>query len=225
MLAAVDALGLSAYVNHDVPTGLRLLVDEVPERYAVIDAGTNSTKFHLAELDPDSGDWRTVVDRAVVTRLGEGLEATGEIGAEPLHRTVQAIGEMVDEARSHDVRAHALVGTAGVRISSNQAEVVEKVRAGSGLSLEVISGEDEGRLAYLAVATGIGLDDGAMVVFDTGGGSSQFTFGHGAVVDERFSLNVGAVRFTEQFGLAQAVVRRRRHRGRCGDRGGARPSR
>ena len=46
VLAAVDALGLSAYVNHDVPTGLRMLVDEVPERYAVIDAGTNSTKFH-----------------------------------------------------------------------------------------------------------------------------------------------------------------------------------
>ena len=77
----------------------------MPERYAVIDAGTNSTKFHVAEQDPD-GDWRTVVDRAIVTRLGEGLEATGEIGAEPLERTAQAIGEMADEARSLDVRGH-----------------------------------------------------------------------------------------------------------------------
>ena len=75
VLATVEALGLSAHVNHDVPTGLRMLVDHVPERYAVIDAGTNSTKFHVAEIDPDSGAWRTVVDRAVVTRLGEGLEA------------------------------------------------------------------------------------------------------------------------------------------------------
>ena len=161
----------------------------------------------VAELDPDGGAWRTVVDRAVVTRLGEGLEATGEIGAEPLDRTVQAIGEMADEARSLDVRAIAAVGTAGLRISTNQAEVVEKVRARSGLTLEVISGEDEGRLAYLAVATGIGLDDGAIVVFDTGGGSSQFTFGHGPIVDERFSLNVGAVRFTEQ--LRVGAARRR----------------
>ena len=79
------------------------------------------------------------------------------------------------------------------------------MRDRSGVALEVISGEDEGRLAHLAVATGIGLGDGPIVVFDTGGGSSQFTFGHGVVVDERFSLDVGAVRFTEQFGLAHAV--------------------
>jgi exopolyphosphatase / guanosine-5'-triphosphate,3'-diphosphate pyrophosphatase len=62
-----------------------------------------------------------------------------------------------------------------------------------------------GRLAFLAVATGIGLGDGAIVAFDTGGGSSQFMFGHGPDVDELFSLNVGAVRFTERFGLAKAV--------------------
>jgi exopolyphosphatase/guanosine-5'-triphosphate,3'-diphosphate pyrophosphatase len=204
VVAAVDAHGLSAYVNQDVRTGIRLLVDGVPERYAVIDAGTNSTKFHLAEHDLD-GTWRTVVDRAVVTRLGEGLEATGEIGAVPVDRTAQAIGEMADEARSLDVRGIAVVGTAGLRMASNRAQVVETLRARTGLSLEVISGEDEGRLAHLAVATGVGLDDGAIVVFDTGGGSSQFTFGHGPVVDARFSLNVGAVRFTEQFGLADAV--------------------
>ena len=132
VVAAVDALGLSAYVNQDVRTGLRMLVDGVPERYAVIDAGTNSTKFHLAELDLD-GNWRTVVDRAVVTRLGEGLEATGEIGAVPLDRTAQAIGEMADEARSLDVRGIAVVGTAGLRIASNQVEVVETLRARSGL--------------------------------------------------------------------------------------------
>ena len=79
-----------------------------------------------------AGAWRTVVDRAVVTRLGEGLEATGEIGAEPLDRTAQAIGEMADEARSLDVRAIVVVGTAGLRMASNQAEVVERLRARVG---------------------------------------------------------------------------------------------
>jgi exopolyphosphatase / guanosine-5'-triphosphate,3'-diphosphate pyrophosphatase len=206
VVAAVDALGLRHYRNLDVPTGLRLLVDRVPERYAVIDAGTNSIKFHIAQLDADgSGPWRTVLDRAIVTRLGEGLEATGEIGAGPLERTVQAVSEMADEARSLDVRAIAVVGTAGFRMARNRAEVVETIRARSGLSLEIVSGEDEGRLAYLAVATGVGLGDGAIVAFDTGGGSSQFMFGHGPTVDEQFSLNVGAVRFTEQFGLVKAV--------------------
>ena len=104
--AAVAELGLGDYVNVDVPTGLRLLIDQVPERYAVIDAGTNSIKFHVAELDAiGRGPWRTVVDRAVVTRLGEGLEATGEIGAKPLERTARVISEMADEARLLDVQA------------------------------------------------------------------------------------------------------------------------
>ena len=107
--------------------------------------------------------------------------------------------------RGLDARAIVAVGTAGMRIASNQGEVVEAIRAGSGLSLEVISGEDEGRLAYLAVASGVGLGEGSIVVFDTGGGSSQFTFGHGSTVDERFSVDVGAVRFTERFGLARSV--------------------
>ena len=132
VVAVVDALGLSAYLNLDVRTGLRLIVDEVPERYAVIDAGTNSTKFHVAEVDPDTGAWRTVVDRAVVTRLGEGLEDTGAIGEEPLERTARAIGEMAEEARGLDVRAIVAVGTAGVRIASNQAEVLDRLRATVG---------------------------------------------------------------------------------------------
>jgi exopolyphosphatase/guanosine-5'-triphosphate,3'-diphosphate pyrophosphatase len=202
----LDELGVRDYLNLEVPNGLRLLADRVPERYAVIDVGTNSIKFHLAELDADGhGPWRTVVDRAVVTRLGDGLDATGEIGAEPLDRTARAISEMADEARRLDARAIAVVGTAGVRMARNRADVVEILRARSGLSLEVISGEDESRLAYLAVVTGVGLGDGEVVVFDTGGGSSQFTFGHGSTVEERFSVNVGAVRLTEQFGLAEAV--------------------
>jgi exopolyphosphatase / guanosine-5'-triphosphate,3'-diphosphate pyrophosphatase len=206
VLAAVKVLGLSDYVNLDVPTGLRMLIDQVPERYAVIDVGTNSIKFHVAELDVNGrGPWQKIVDRAVVTRLGEGLDTTGEIGAEPLGRTARAMMDMADEARSQQVRAAAAVGTAGFRLARNGGRVLEALRAQSGLPLEVISGEDEGRLAYLAVATGVGLGDKAIVAFDTGGGSSQFTFGHGPDVHERFSVGVGAVRFTERYGLAEKV--------------------
>ena len=206
VVAAVRSLGLGDYRNLDVPSGLRFLADRAPERYAVIDAGTNSVKFHVAELDADGvGPWRVVVDRAEITRLGEGLEASGEIGPAPAERTASAIAGMADEARSLDVRAIAAVATAGWRMARNRDAVVAAVRERSGVALEVISGEDEGRLAYLAVAEGVGLVDGAIVVFDTGGGSSQFTFGRGTTVEERFSVNVGAVRFTERFGLAGAV--------------------
>jgi exopolyphosphatase/guanosine-5'-triphosphate,3'-diphosphate pyrophosphatase len=183
---------------------LAALIDDAPERYAVIDAGTNSIKFHIGECDVN-GKWRTVVDRAEITRLGEGLAQGGIIIDTALERATAAIADMVAEAKRHGVRAIAAVGTAGLRIASNGNEVVDAILARTGVHIEVISGEEESRLAYLAAKAGLGLNHGSLVVFDTGGGSSQFTFGHDAVVDERFSVDVGAVRYTERFGLDRAV--------------------
>ena len=122
-----------------------------------------------------------------------------------LERTVAAISGMVDEARQSGVRAIAAVGTAGLRIARNGAEVVSAIRARTGLQVDVISGEDEARLAYLATVAALGSTAGSLVVFDTGGGSSQFTFGQGTEIDERFSVDVGAARYTERFGLDGAV--------------------
>ena len=86
VIAAVRELGLGDYLNTSYPRGLAAIIDEVPPRYAVIDVGTNSVKFHVGERAAD-GTWRTVVDRAELTRLGEGLEKTGEIAPEALDRT------------------------------------------------------------------------------------------------------------------------------------------
>jgi exopolyphosphatase / guanosine-5'-triphosphate,3'-diphosphate pyrophosphatase len=173
-------------------------------RYAVIDVGTNSVKFHIGERRAD-GTWGTVVDRTEVTRLGERLAETGEIGREAMERTVTAIGEMATLARQNDVSAIVAVGTMGMRTARNSASFIALVERRAGVRIEVISGEEEGRLAYLAVKSGLGLAEGSLVVFDTGGGSTQFTFGRGSVVDERFSVNVGAVRYTEAYGLAGVV--------------------
>jgi exopolyphosphatase/guanosine-5'-triphosphate,3'-diphosphate pyrophosphatase len=176
-------------------------------RYAVVDVGTNSVKFVIAERGED-GSWTTVVDRADVTRLGEGLDEGGELQPEPIERTVEAVAAMVDEAREAGVAEIAAVGTAGLRIASNSAAFVDPVRERTGIEVEVISGEEESRLAYLAVTSALELGDGTLVVFDTGGGSSQFTFGRADRVEERFSVNVGAVRFTERFGLDGVVDER-----------------
>ena len=176
-------------------------------RYAVVDVGTNSVKFVIAERGED-GSWTTVVDRADVTRLGEELDEGGELQPEPIERTVEAVAAMVDEAREAGVAEIAAVGTAGLRIASNSAAFVDPVRERTGIEVEVISGEEESRLAYLAVTSALELGDGTLVVFDTGGGSSQFTFGRADQVEERFSVNVGAVRFTERFGLDGVVDER-----------------
>jgi exopolyphosphatase/guanosine-5'-triphosphate,3'-diphosphate pyrophosphatase len=204
VVAAVRRMGLGGYANVDYPRGLTVLLDDSPARYAVIDVGTNSVKFHLGERRAD-GSWRTLVDRAEVTRLGEGLEARGTISEAAWQRTTDAIEGMVVEARSQDVLAIAAVGTAGLRAAGNAEEVIDAIAAGTGISVEVIPGEEESRLAYLAVESGLGIGGGSLVVFDTGGGSSQFTFGRSGRIDERFSLEVGAVRYTEQFGLDRGV--------------------
>jgi exopolyphosphatase/guanosine-5'-triphosphate,3'-diphosphate pyrophosphatase len=204
VLRAVGELGLGGYTNTSYPRGLAALLDDRPERYAVIDAGTNSIKFHIGERDRD-GRWRTVVDRAELTRLGEGLAKQGRIIDAALERTVAAIAGMVDEAKRHGVRAMAGVGTAGLRIAANGGEVVAAIRRRTGVQIDVISGDEEGRLAYLAARAGLGSIHGTLVVFDTGGGSSQFTFGRDARVDERFSVEVGAVKYTERFELDGAV--------------------
>ena len=185
-----------------VPRGLKELY--ALGRFAVVDVGTNSVKFVIGERGRD-GEWRTVVDRAEVTRLGEGLDRTGELDEEPIARTVDAIADMAEEAAREEVVATAAVGTAGLRIAGNSEAFVEALRARTGIEVEIISGDEEARLAYLAVTSEMQLQDGSLVLFDTGGGSSQFTFGHGGEVEERFSVDVGAVRFTERFGLDGAV--------------------
>ena len=199
VVAAVAELGLDIRTNHNYRRGLSALLDIGPDRYAVIDVGTNSVKLHVAERTTGGG-WRTVVDRAEVTRLGEGLASGGALGRAPIARTVDAIAGMADEAHRLGTVAIAAVGTAGMRMATNSSELVDAVRERCGVGIDVISGDDESRLASLAATSDLG-PTGTLVVFDTGGGSSQLTFSHDGVVDERFSVDVGAVRFTEAFGL------------------------
>jgi exopolyphosphatase/guanosine-5'-triphosphate,3'-diphosphate pyrophosphatase len=176
VLAAVRSLGLDGQVNTSYPRGLWARMDDGPQRHAAIDVGTNSVKFHIGEREPGGG-WRTIADRAELTQLGEGLGDQGAIAAEPLERTVAAIAGMAEEARRHGVRAIAAVGTAGLRIARNRDQVVAAIRDRTEVTVKVISGEEEGRLAYLAVQAGLGAAEGSLVVFDTGSAADPWRAG------------------------------------------------
>jgi exopolyphosphatase/guanosine-5'-triphosphate,3'-diphosphate pyrophosphatase len=204
VVEGIRQVGLEGYTNTNYPSGLAALLDGQPERYAVIDVGTNSIKFHVAELDAGGG-FRTLVDRAEVTQLGQGIDQGGEIIPEALERAVVAIDGMADEAKSLGVRALVAVGTAGLRAAANRDAITDTVHTRTGVTVRVIPGAEEGRLAYKAVEAGLGTTAGTLVVFDTGGGSSQFTFGRDGTVLEQYSVPVGAVRLTERFGLAGVV--------------------
>jgi exopolyphosphatase / guanosine-5'-triphosphate,3'-diphosphate pyrophosphatase len=206
--AAVRELQLADRPNVCLARGLKTLIGFEPVRFAAIDVGTNSVKLHVAERR--AGDaWRTVADRAEVTRLGEGLAETGALQQEPLRRTADAIVDMVEESRAAGVAEIAAVGTAGMRIAANSAELVDAVRERCGVGIEVISGDEEARLAYAAATAELDTGPGSRVVFDTGGGSTEFTLGRLTIVEERFSADVGAASFTERFGLDGAVPEER----------------
>jgi exopolyphosphatase / guanosine-5'-triphosphate,3'-diphosphate pyrophosphatase len=202
--ATLRELSVTDLPNVCAARGLKTLVGFDPVRFAVIDIGTNSVKLHVGERR--AGDiWRTIVDRAEVTRLGEGLRESGALQPEPLQRTVEAIVGMTGEARRAGAAEIAAVATAGMRSASNPEQLVEAVQERCGVGIEVISGEEEARLAYLAATADLDLGDGTLAVFDTGGGSTEFTFGRPGRVEERFSLDVGAAQITESFGLAGPV--------------------
>jgi exopolyphosphatase/guanosine-5'-triphosphate,3'-diphosphate pyrophosphatase len=208
VLNVVRELGLGGRANVSVAVGVKELVGALAQTVAVIDVGTNSVKFLLARRTADGG-FDALAERAEVTRLGEDLERAGRLGVAPIARTAEAIAGMVAEARGAGAGPIAAVGTAGLRIAPNAGELVTMVRERCAVEIEVISGEEEARLAYRATTSGLGLRDASLVVFDSGGGSSQFTFGGPEHVTERFSLNVGAVGVTERFGLDGPVAEER----------------
>jgi len=199
VIAAVRRLGLEGRRNVSVARGLKALLGVGAQRFAAIDVGTNSVKLHVAARSAD-GAWRTLADRSEVTRLGEGLHESGQLGAEPIRRTTQAIAALAGEARALGAAEIVAVGTAGLRIAGNADDLIAAARAACDVTVEVIPGEEEARLAFVAATAGFELAGKTLVVFDTGGGSSQFTIG-----EEQFSVDVGAVRLTERFGLDEPV--------------------
>jgi exopolyphosphatase/guanosine-5'-triphosphate,3'-diphosphate pyrophosphatase len=204
VLATIDELGLTGRRNTNVARGLKTLVGFGIVRYAVVDVGTNSVKFNRGERYAD-GTFHTVADRADVTRLGEGLDGSGRLSAGAVERTVDAIVGMVEDARQAGTDHIFAVGTAGLRAAPNRDELVDAVRGRCGITVEVISGEEEARLAYLAATATLPVGHGNLVVFDSGGGSSQFTFGHPESIEEQFSVDLGSVRVAERYALTNAV--------------------
>jgi exopolyphosphatase/guanosine-5'-triphosphate,3'-diphosphate pyrophosphatase len=147
----------------------------------------------------DEGDFRVLADRTEITRLGERSQATGAIQEEAIERTLSVIGRFLEEAHSLGVRRFAAVGTMCLRTARNAGVFLERVRQEYHLTIEVISGEDEAHLSYLAVQQGLAGLTGRVVVFDIGGGSTEFIVGQGGKVERRSSLDLGAIRLTEQF--------------------------
>ena len=167
-------------------------------RKAVIDVGSSSIKFFLGELLED-GSLRTIFDENDIQRIGEGLRKTGEISPEAMARNIDALSRFAKKAKDNGADEIICIGTMALRNATNAVDFLKKARESCGVKVKVISGEEEARLSYLAVLSGLPIQDEKLVIFDTGGGSTEFVFGEGSKVSKRFSVDIGHIRITEKF--------------------------
>lgn len=166
-------------------------------RLGVIDVGSNTV--HLLVVDAHPGahplpDYSHKID----LRLAEHLTAAGDISAEGADRLTEFVADCVEVAE--DRGASELMGfaTSAIRDAGNTDEVLNQVRTASGVTLQVLSGEDEARLTFLAARRWCGWSAGRLYVVDIGGGSLELGIGLDEDPDAVVSLPLGAGRLTRE---------------------------
>ncbi len=167
-------------------------------RLAAIDVGTNSIRLIVAEATPDGG-YRLLDDEKEITRLGQGFDGSGRLSPENMDRAAMAIARMRGIAEGYQVDALRAIGTAAVREATNRDEFISLVRERAGLTIEPISAEDEARLAFLSVSHSFDLHNATVAIVDIGGGSTEIVLASGGVVEQIFTVPLGAVRLAERF--------------------------
>ena len=167
-------------------------------RVAVVDIGTNSTRLLIGDVR-ESGAITELLRRTRVTRLGEGVDATGALSDAAIARVLATLDEYAGEIERLDVDARVAVLTSAVRDSANGSEFLEMVRDGYGLEARVLSGDDEAQLTFLgAMSDRDPAADTPTLVVDVGGGSTELVIGHRRRVDFHVSLQAGVVRQSER---------------------------
>jgi len=165
------------------------------QRVAVIDIGTNSTRLLIADVD---GGRVSEVERwSRVTRLGRGVDLSGQLSAEAIEAVCKAVGDYLSICQEADVKTVDAIATSAVRDASNGGAFVAELRERFALSARVLDGEAEARLTYLGASSDRRLTEPALIV-DIGGGSTELIVGVGSEISFHTSLQAGVVRHTER---------------------------
>jgi exopolyphosphatase/guanosine-5'-triphosphate,3'-diphosphate pyrophosphatase len=159
-------------------------------RVAIIDIGSNSIR--LVVYQGLSRAPEVLLNEKVMAGLGRGLAENGALSAESMEVAIQALGRFARLADAMEVDSLRAVATAAVREAVNGGLFMSRVRAETGLAIEVLDGESEARAAALGVIAGIPDADG--VVGDLGGGSLELVRVGGGEPRERLSLPLGVLR-------------------------------
>ncbi|MDT0575824.1 Ppx/GppA phosphatase family protein [Croceicoccus sp. F390] len=141
------------------------------QAYAAIDLGTNNCRLLIAR---PSGEHFVVIDAfSRIVRLGEGLSHTGRLSPEAMDRTVSALQVCADKLRRRNINLARSVATEACRRAANGAEFIDRVRNETDIALDIISSQEEARLAVLGCHVLLERGEGPAMIFDIGGGSTE----------------------------------------------------
>jgi exopolyphosphatase/guanosine-5'-triphosphate,3'-diphosphate pyrophosphatase len=163
----------------------------VSRRVAAIDCGTNSVRLLVSE------DGRSTLERLMrITRLGQGVDRSGRLDPDAVDRTVAVLREYRDVMDRFEVDRVRMTATSAARDAANRDDFFAAAEAAVGVRPELLSGEEEGRLSFLGATAELDPADGPFLVFDIGGGSTEFTYGT-TESEATVSTDMGCVRITE----------------------------
>ncbi len=169
-------------------------------RVAVIDIGTNAVRYLLAERK--GNEWVDVEVGGSITGLGRGLVERGELAPIAIEATIGAVTAFLRRLKALDARNFVLLATESVRAASNSAIFIERLEKATGLPLQILSAEDEARLAFIGATSGLKLrfhTNAIFAVADVGGGSTEVSTGKLQQPERWVSIPIGSRRLTEQF--------------------------
>lgn len=165
---------------------------------AFIDIGTNSVRLLVVRLNPNHS-YTILTRQKQQVRLGEGEFEDDEIRPEAIERLVLVCRTFFDLARSFATEEFVAVATSAMREASNQHAVLHLLRQEAHLDVRVISGQEEARLIYLGVASGIHLEDRQAFFIDIGGGSTEVSVGGERSYHYLHSFRLGAIRLANHY--------------------------
>jgi exopolyphosphatase/guanosine-5'-triphosphate,3'-diphosphate pyrophosphatase len=153
------------------------------------------------------GTYKIIEDYKETVRIGDSVYATGNFTPDSVQIILNTLKRMrirMDNMKVSHIRA---VGTAPFRDAGNTAKVVETVKKETGIDIDVISGEEEARLVYLAATGQFDLSETDVLFVDIGGGSTEFSFSSDGALKSHVSTSLGCLKLTKEFVLKQKATR------------------
>ncbi len=168
-------------------------------RIASIDIGTNTFRLLVSEAESGNSLKKLYISREI-TRLGEGLTTEKMlINPNAIDRSLKTLSSFSLKLKEYDVRKLRAVATSAVRESLNGRDFVKKVEAETGIPVEVISGDEEARLTVEGVLNSVRFDTPDCLIFDIGGGSTEYVYVKEGEIANIASTGLGVVRLTEKY--------------------------